>query len=212
MYHYTTHKRQKQVWGEAYLRRLASQLSNSRFSEESTICPAANIPNVSVEIEVTNLAGAKTEIKGVAETVNFDVKVRLEEVERKSQMIIVGFNLLVTTKPAVLKLEVGGKATLTGKNVDVRKMLDVDPETKMPMVLPRIYQHAFTAMYLLATVLDAPPPPHDLLYSGREGTQTEGVSLKAATGNPETKEANDGVTIQADTSVAENTGEKTVSK
>ncbi len=152
------------------------------------------------------------EIKGVAETVNFDVKVKLEEVERKSQMIIVGFNLLVTTKPAVLKLEVGGKVTLTGKDVDVRKMLDVDPETKMPMVLPRIYQYAFTAMYLLATVLDAPPPPHDLLYSGREGTQTEGVSLEVATGNPETKDANDGVTIQADTSVAENTGEKTVSK
>jgi len=151
------------------------------------------------------------EVKGTKEAANFDVKVRIEEMERKSQMTIVGFGIQLTTKPAILKLEVGGTATLTGKDEDIRKMLEINPETKMPRVLPRIYQHAFTSMYLLATVLDLPPPPHDLLSSDKEGTPPEGVNVEIATEKPETKDS-DGVTIQADTRSAGNSEDKATTK
>jgi len=153
------------------------------------------------------------EVNRGVETVNFDVKVKLEEVDRKSQMITVRFGLLLTTKPAILKLEVGGTATLTGKDEDVRKALEIDPNTKMPSILPRIYQHAFTAMYLTATVLDAPPPPHDLLYSGKEGGVAEDVNVEVAT-EPlsAAKEKPDGVTIQADTGNTEKKEEKETGK
>jgi len=44
-------------------------------------------------------------------------------------------------------------ATLSGKDAEINKMLEVDPETKAPYVFQRIYQTAFTAMYLLSKYL-----------------------------------------------------------
>jgi hypothetical protein len=126
------------------------------------------VPNVSVKVEIASLSGSRLDFKGGAEAVSFNVKAKLEEKERKSQTIIVGFGLLVTAKPAIVKFEIEGTATLTGKDEDIRKLLEVDPETKIPRILPRVYQHAFTAMYLLSTVLDTPPPPNDLLGSQQQ--------------------------------------------
>lgn len=60
-------------------------------------------------------------------------------------------------------------------------MLEVDPETRIPYVFQKVYQHAFTAMYLLATILNAPPPPHDLLLSKKEGIQVEEAAVEAET-------------------------------
>jgi len=117
------------------------------------------------------------EFKGVPGTVNFDVKVKLEEKERKSQLVTVGFNLLLGTKPSVVKFEVAGVATLTGKDDDIRKMLEVDPETKVPYLFQKVYQSAFEAMYLMSTILKAPAPPSDLLYAPRQGP-VEGVSVE----------------------------------
>jgi len=130
-------------------------------------------------------------VKGGAETVNFDVKAKLEERERKSQTIIIGFNLLLTTKPSIVKFEVDGVAALTGKDAELSKMLEVDPETKVPYVFQRIYQYAFTAMYLLSTILNAPPPPQDLLFPRRQGVPAEDISVEV--------EATEGVTVQAET-------------
>jgi hypothetical protein len=121
------------------------------------------------------------------------VKARLEERERKSQMVIVGFNLFLNTKPSIVKFEVEGTATLTGKDIEINKMLEVDPETKVPYVFQRVYQYVFAAMYLLSTILNAPPPPHDLLFSHREGVPVEGVSVEVAAGTA------DAVAVQAET-------------
>jgi len=140
--------------------------------------------------------------KGEAGAVSFDAKVKLEERERKSQMVVVGFNLLLTTKPCIVKFEVEGTATLTGKDGEIRKALEVDPESKVPHILRRIYQHAFTAMYLMSTILDVPPPPQDLLYPNVEGGLPEGVSVEVGA---EKAEAAEGVTIVADTRTKETT-------
>jgi len=151
------------------------------------------IPNVSVKVEITSLVGIKLNVESGAETVNFDVKARLEEKERRSQMVVVVFSLFLTTKPSIVKFEVEGTATLTGKDTEINKMLEVDPETKVPYVFQRVYQYAFTAMYLLSTILNAPPPPQDLLFSNRGGVPVEDVSVEVAT------EAAEAVTVQADT-------------
>jgi hypothetical protein len=149
------------------------------------------VPNVSVKVEITSLVGVRLDVKSGAETINFDVKARLEERERKSQMVVVGFSLLLNTKPSIVKFEVEGVAALTGKDTEINKMLEVDPETKVPYVFQRIYQHAFTAMYLLSTILNAPPPPQDLLFPHKEGVPVEDVSVEV--------EAADAVTVQAGT-------------
>ncbi len=105
------------------------------------------MPNVSVKVETTSIVGVKLDVKGGAGTVNFDVRAKLEEKERRSQMVVVGFNLQLTTKPGIVKFEVEGTATITGRDAEINKMLEVDPETKVPYVFQKVYQHIFTAMY-----------------------------------------------------------------
>lgn len=132
------------------------------------------------------MVGSKLDVKGSAEAVSFNVKARLEEKERRSHMVVVGFGMLLAAKPSIVRFEVEGTATLTGKDEDIRRMLEIDPEAKVPNVLPRIYQHAFMAMYLLSTVLNTPPPPQDLLGSQQQ-TPPEDVSVEvgsAATATP----------------------------
>jgi len=128
-------------------------------------------------VEATSIVGVKLDTKGGAGAVNFEVKARLEEKERKSQMVVVGFILQLNTKPGIVKFEVEGTATLTGKDSEINRMLEVDPETKLPYVFQKVYQHVFTAMYLLSTILNTPPPPVDLLLFGRENVSAESVDL-----------------------------------
>ena len=154
------------------------------------------VPNVSVKVDVTSLTGTRLGAKGIAEAINFDVKAKLDERERKSQMVVLGFNLFLTTKPPVVKFEVEGVATLSGKDVDIAKMLSTDPDTKVPYVFQRIYQTAFTAMYLLSTILNSPPPPQDLLFPAKQGPPVQDVNVQLSAENAQVSE---GVTIQADT-------------
>lgn len=100
--------------------------------------------------------------------VNFDVKARMEEKARRSGWVRIGFALNVGTKPNVVKFKVEGLASLKGQDEEIRKMLEADPETNVPAVFGRVYQHAFMSMYLLATLIQAPYPPANLLKSGQE--------------------------------------------
>lgn len=138
--------------------------------------------------------------KGVVGTVNFDVKTKLEEKERKSQMSVIGFSLFLSTKPSIVKFQVDGSATLTGKDADIQKMLEVDPETKIPLLFQRVYQSAFTAMYLMSTIMNTPPPPNDLLHSDKQASPVEGVSVEVGIEDTE-----DGVTVEAATEPEEKT-------
>ncbi len=147
-----------------------------------------NIPKVSVTVDITNIAGIRLGAKGDTGAINFDVKAKLEEKERKSQTVIVNFSLFLTTKPSVVKFEVKGAATLTGKDVEIDKMLEVDPEIKVPYVFQKVYQNAFAATYLLSTILKAPPPPHNLLPSKREETAAEDVDVESRIRETITKE------------------------
>lgn len=118
--------------------------------------------------------------------VNFDVKARMEEKARRSGWVRVGFALHVGTKPNVVKFEVEGTASLKGQDEEIRKMLEADPKTNVPAVFGRVYQHAFTSMYLLATLIQAPYPPSNLLKSsqGSPALQMENMpSEKEADGS-----------------------------
>ena len=97
---------------------------------------------------------------------NFDVNAKLEEKERKSGKRVIGFVLTVGTKPSIAKFEVEGIVTIEGKNPDIDKLLEVNPENKIPLLLKRVYQSVFTSTYLLATILDTSYPPPDMLSSG----------------------------------------------
>ncbi|MBS7659155.1 MAG: hypothetical protein QXT06_03895 [Candidatus Bathyarchaeia archaeon] len=107
----------------------------------------------------------------------------MEEKERRSQMIVIDFGLLLTTKPGFVRFEIEGTATLKGKEDEMDKMLEPDPNTKAPLILNKIYQRAFIAMYTLSAILGAPPPPHELIptitkENAQEATTEETRSIE----------------------------------
>lgn len=124
------------------------------------------VSGVSIEVDVLGLHGIRVGAKEESSTLNFDVNAKLEERERKSGRLVVNFVLTVGTKPSVVKFEIEGIATLEGSNPAIERLLEVDPETKIPLLLHRVYQRVFMATFLLATLLDTTYPPPDLLFSG----------------------------------------------
>ena len=97
----------------------------------------------------------------------------MEEKERKSGRVVVNFTLTISTKPSVVKFEVGGMATVDGKDSDIKKMLEVDPETKVPLLLHRVYQQVYKAIFLLAAIVNVPNPPPDLLFFTTKTSQAQ---------------------------------------
>jgi len=152
------------------------------------------VSEVSIEVNILGLRGVKLGDKEESSALTFDVNAKLEEKERTSGRLVVGFVLTVGTKPSVVKFEVEGMATLEGKTPAIERLLEVDPKTKVPLLLHRVYQRVFTSTFLLATLLDTPYPPPDLLFSGEMGKASlEGpVELEKkeekAEGTPEKKE------------------------
>jgi len=127
-----------------------------------------NWVDVSVLVEITSLLATRLS-EGFGSTgVRFDLSVKLEEKERRSGRVVVLFGLTVKTKPNVVKYEVEGSATLGGKDGLIDQMLKIDPKTNVPFVFHRVYQHAFTAIYTMASFLGTMYPPPDLLSSGKQ--------------------------------------------
>ena len=112
---------------------------------------------------------------------SFDVKSKMEEKERRGGFVSISYALSVGTKPNVVKFELEGTATLEGKDAEIDKMLEMDPETQVPFVFQRVYQHMFMSMYLLATLIDAPYPPPNLLFSGEQQSPIVRTSEQAET-------------------------------
>lgn len=143
-----------------------------------TYLPVINSPDVSITTEIHSLSAVKLDNKVEAETINFDVSAKLDEKERKSGKKIVAFIIEISTKPSLAKFEIKGNVTLTGKEAQMEKLLEIDPETKLPFLLYGVYQQIFMAIYLLATIIDMPYPPPDLLHS--EKIEEQNITAQAA--------------------------------
>jgi len=112
------------------------------------------------------LRGVKLKDRLEVVELNFDVDAKLEEKERRSGKRVIGFVLTIGTKPSISKFEVEGIATIEGKNPEIEKLLELNPKTKIPLLLNRVYQNVFTSTYLLANLLDTAYPPPDMLSIG----------------------------------------------
>jgi hypothetical protein len=132
--------------------------------------------DVSITVNLTSLLGTKLAENSGSEPVRFDLNARLEEKERRSGRVVVFFGLSVRTKPNVAKYEVEGIATLMGKDANIEQILKVDPKSNIPFVFHRVYQHVFTAIYMLASVLGAIYPPPDLLLSSDQTIPIKNLS------------------------------------
>ena len=132
--------------------------------------------DVSITVNLTSLLGTKLGENSGSEPVRFDLNARLEERERRSGRVVVLFGLNVRTKPNVAKYEVEGTATLMGKDANIEQILKVDPKSNIPFVFHRVYQHVFTAIYMLASVLGTIYPPPDLLLSSEQTIPIKNLS------------------------------------
>jgi hypothetical protein len=124
--------------------------------------------DVSISVAINSVSAIKLNEKPTQGELTFDVGAKLEEKERKTGQVTVVFILTVGTKPNVVKFGVEGQATLNGKDAEIEKLLEVDPETKIPKVLHGVYQHIFMTLFLLSTIMGTPYPPPDLFYSSKQ--------------------------------------------
>jgi hypothetical protein len=73
---------------------------------------------------------------------------------------------------------VKGSVTLEGSSQDIKKKLEVNPKTKIPQILFTVYQHAFSSIYTLSSILNVPYPPPDLLHPMQERIQILPAAIK----------------------------------
>ncbi|MFB3888902.1 MAG: hypothetical protein ACE14S_05375 [Candidatus Bathyarchaeia archaeon] len=115
---------------------------------------------------------------------------KLEEQKKTGDEVTLGFSLLITTKPNVVRYSTAGSVILEGKQADVKKKLEVNPKTKIPQILFTVYQHVFNSIYMLSSILNTPYPPPDLLHPMAEKIQIIQTptqpEAQAAPSNPQT--------------------------
>jgi len=119
-------------------------------------------------VKLQRLEGVRLETGEDANSVKFDVDVQMEEESRTGDELTIRFLLSISTKPSLVKFEAGGIATVTGGKKAFDAALEANPETNVPRVLHTIYQHIFTSIFLLATLIDSPYPPPNLLHAPTE--------------------------------------------
>ena len=107
---------------------------------------------------------------------------QLEEQKRGSNQVTLTFNLLITTKPNIVKYSTVGIVTLEGSIADIQKKLEANPKTRIPQILFTVYQHVFNSIYILASILNTPYPPPDLLHP-----MAEKIQILPSTPKPEPK-------------------------
>jgi hypothetical protein len=64
-----------------------------------------------------------------------------------------------------------GMVKLEGTSSEIKKKLEVNPKTNIPQILFAVYQHLFSSIYILSSILDTPYPPPDLLHTMQEKIQ-----------------------------------------
>jgi hypothetical protein len=105
------------------------------------------------------------------ENLFFDVNAKLEEQKKSGDEVTLGFSLLISTKPNVVRYSSAGSVLMKGKEAEVKKKLEVNPKTRIPQILFTVYQHVFNSIYILSSVLNTPYPPPDLLHPMAEKIQ-----------------------------------------
>jgi hypothetical protein len=134
------------------------------------------------------------------------VNAKLEEQKRGSNQVTLNFNLLITTKPNIVKYSAAGIVTLEGASADIQKKLEANPKTKIPQILFTVYQHVFNSIYILASILNTPYPPPDLLHPMAEKIQILPSSPKP---QPEPEQASEQSQPPENPPVQTATGDKT---
>lgn len=142
-------------------------------------CILMSSGEVRVDVKLLNVAGALVSNSNRDDVEpSFDVNVKLEEIERGASEAAFEFAIAMNTKPSIVRFDVNGIVRVFGESKAVDKLLETDPDTKVPYLLKKVYQQIFISVFLLSGIINAPHPPPDLLFS----------SVKSEVGKTEEKE------------------------
>jgi hypothetical protein len=141
------------------------------------------------------------------EEVFFNVNAKLDEQKKTSDQVALSFSLLLETKPNIAKYSTTGVVTLQGSMQDIGKRLEPNSKTKIPQILFTVYQHVFSSIYLLSSVLNTPYPPPDLLHPMQEKIQILPDTARIPTAQPAQEKAVAPPQTQAPAETAEKTEE-----
>jgi hypothetical protein len=126
-----------------------------------------------IRVKLSRVEGSKIDTGVTPDSVTFDVDVSMDEENRTNEELTITFNLTISTKPTLVKYEVGGTAVISGGREAFDAALEMDEESSTPKVLHLVYQRVFTSLYLIAAQLEVPYPPPDLLHSPSESRSIE---------------------------------------
>jgi len=165
---------------------------------------------VIVSISLNSLQAEKTGLYSATEDLFFDINAKIEEQKKENNQVTLSFNLLISTKPNVVKYSTSGTVTMSGKPDDIKKKLEVNPKTKIPQILFTIYQHVFNSIYILSSNLNTPYPPPDLLHPMAEKIQilSNSSSNQSLTEKLETSPATSPILAAESSAVPTQTTEK----
>jgi hypothetical protein len=130
-----------------------------------------------IRVKLSRVEGSKIDTGVTPDSVTFDVDVNMDEENRTNEELTIKFNLTISTKPTLIKFEVGGNAVISGGREAFDAALEMDEESSVPKVLHLVYQRVFTSLYLIAAQLEVPYPPPDLLHAPSESRDLEPESL-----------------------------------
>jgi hypothetical protein len=135
------------------------------------ICPKYSVAGVIVQIQIDGIRVEKTGDQSPTGEFFFNIDAKLEEKKKTSQQVVLSFSISITTKPNIVKYGTTGTLTLEGNIKDINSRLEINPKTNVPEILSTVYQHVFSSIYLLSSVLSTPYPPPDLLPTTQEKIQ-----------------------------------------
>lgn len=135
--------------------------------KEGATISSLKTSGVSIAVHIHSIVCHRLGDEKEAESTEFDVNADLEEKKRRSGSRDIQFTILVKSRPSTIKFKVEGMATVDGKDSQIDKILEIDPTMKIPAILHRVYQHVFTAIFLLASIMNSPYPPPDLLFTSQ---------------------------------------------
>jgi hypothetical protein len=118
-----------------------------------------------IRVKLSRVEGSKIDTGVTPDSVTFDVDVNMDEENRTNDELTVTFNLKISTKPTLVRFEVGGTAVISGGREAFDAALEIDEKSSAPKVLHLVYQRVFTSLYLIAAQLEVPYPPPDLFHS-----------------------------------------------
>jgi hypothetical protein len=130
-----------------------------------------------IRVKLSRIEGSKIDTGVTPDSVTFDVDVNMDEENRTNEELTITFNLKISTKPTLVKFEVGGTAVISGGREVFDAALEMDEESSVPKILHLVYQRVFTSLYLIAAQLEVPYPPPDLLHSPSESRNLESENL-----------------------------------